>query len=241
VTRHGRRLNTVCGRYASSRTSTDLADFYGATVKGADLGAQYNVAPTTSIYAVVDRQDRETGAIERQLHDVRWGLVPSWARDTKIGNKLINARVETIAEKPSWRTAYRRRRAVIPADGYYEWVAETDDAGMTIKQPYYLHPAAGSGLSFAGLYEWRPDPEKDKEGAGCGRPRSSPVRPPDPPAKSTTAPRSSCRQTGSTPGSTRPIRTRPRSPRSSTASALRSSAFARSRARSTRSAPMAPS
>ncbi len=156
-------LGSVCGRYASTRSSDDVADFYVAAVKGAGLGAQYNVAPTTSIYAVVDRQDKESGAIERQLHDVRWGLVPSWAKDTKIGSRLINARVETIAEKPSWRTAYRRRRAVIPADGYYEWVAETDEAGNTFKQPYYLHPAAGTGLSFAGLYEWWPDPEKDKD------------------------------------------------------------------------------
>lgn len=84
--------------------------------------------------------------------------MPSWAKDVKIGNRLINARVETISEKPSWRAAYRRRRCVLPADGYYEWMAETEN-GKTIKQPYYLHAGAG-GLSFAGLYELWPDPAR---------------------------------------------------------------------------------
>ena len=156
-------LGGVCGRYASSRPSSDLADLYRASVQTEDLGPSWNVAPTDQIYAVVDRLDKESGEVDRQLHSVRWGLVPSWAKDVKIGNKLINARVETIAEKPSWRTPYRRRRAVIPADGYYEWVSESDDAGKTYKQPYYLHPATGAGLSFAALYDWWPDPAKDED------------------------------------------------------------------------------
>lgn len=154
----------MCGRYASSRTPTDLADVFAAeTVTGEDRGAQYNVAPTTGIYAVLDRVDKDAGDVERQLRTVRWGLVPSWAKDPKIGSRLINARVETVADKPSWRSAYRKRRAILPADGYYEWMPETDENGKQVKQPYYLHPGAGGLLNFAALYELWPDPDRDQD------------------------------------------------------------------------------
>lgn len=149
----------MCGRYASTRPPSVLLDAYGVDVDAAeDLGAQYNVAPTTNIYAVLERQAKDTAAVERTLRAVRWGLIPSWAKDLKVGNRLINARVETISEKPSWRAAYRRRRCVLPADGYYEWMAETEH-GKTIKQPYYLH-GGPERLIFAGLYELWPDPAR---------------------------------------------------------------------------------
>ena len=153
----------MCGRYVSVRARADLVNEYHAVrADGPELDASYNVAPMSLVYAVLDRADPENpGHVERQLHAVRWGLVPSWAKGPEIGHRLVNARVETLGSKPSWRTAYRKRRAVIPADGYYEWhPVETD--GNLVKQPYYLHPVDGGLLSFAGLYEWWPDPAKDE-------------------------------------------------------------------------------
>lgn len=147
----------MCGRYASTRSRDDLAaDLLADVVEGEDRGRQYNVAPTTGVYALLERVD-EDDQVERQFRTVRWGLVPSWAKDIKIGNRLINARVETIADKPTWRSAFRRRRAILPAAGYYEWVVEDDD-GESVKQPYYLHPGASQDLYFAGMYELWPDP-----------------------------------------------------------------------------------
>lgn len=149
----------MCGRYASTREPTALAEAYAVDADLAeDLGAQYNVAPTMGIYGILERQRKGSSDVERELRALRWGLVPSWARDLKVGSRLINARVETISEKPSWRAAYRRRRCVLPADGYYEWMAETAN-GKTIKQPYYLH-GGPEGLIFAGLYELWPDPAR---------------------------------------------------------------------------------
>jgi putative SOS response-associated peptidase YedK len=153
------------------------------------LRESYNVAPQTLIYAVLDRADPEhTEHVERQVHLVRWGLVPSGSRDPKIGNKLVNARVETLSSKPSWRTAYRKRRCLIPADGYYEWQPEQRD-GRAVKQPYYLHPAGGGVLSFAGSTSGsrtRARPRTTRT-AGCGARLLSPPMPLARPARSTTA------------------------------------------------------
>jgi putative SOS response-associated peptidase YedK len=128
----------------------------------------YNVAPTKEVYAVVERPPRKDAPdlpeapAERQLRVVTWGLVPSWAKDPKIGSRMINARMETVAEKPAFRRAFERRRAILPADGYYEWY-ETDEhtlAGKPRKQPFFIRPKDGSILAMAGLYElWR-DPTK---------------------------------------------------------------------------------
>src|SRR5690625_5060974 len=93
----------------------------------------------------------------RQLRTARWGLVPSWAKDPTIGSRLINARSETITEKPSFKAAAGKRRCIVPADGYYEW-QKLDEAGKK-KQPYYLHAQDEAPLAFAGLYAWWPDPE----------------------------------------------------------------------------------
>ncbi len=91
----------------------------------------------------------------RQLHIARWGLVPSWAKDPGIGSKMINARSESVLEKPAFRKATRARRCAVPADGYYEWKGEGRG-----KQPYYVHPKDGRPIVFAGLYEWWKDPSK---------------------------------------------------------------------------------
>jgi putative SOS response-associated peptidase YedK len=97
--------------------------------------------------------DQQDGV--RELRVVRWGLVPFWAKDISIGNRMINARAETVAEKPAFRRAFARRRCLIPADGYYEWM-KVGDPDHPRKQPYFIHRADGGILSFAGLYElWR--------------------------------------------------------------------------------------
>jgi len=138
------------------------------------LQADYNVAPTKEVYAVLTRPPREfSGAVqpaERQLRVLNWGLVPSWAKDPKIGSRMINARVETVAEKPAFRRAFEKRRAILPADGYYEWYvtdAPTGRAGSTRtrpkKQPYFIRPKDSSMLAMAGLYElWR-DPTRGED------------------------------------------------------------------------------
>ncbi len=167
----GGSVTAMCGRYASSQTPGELAEQFSADgVDAADLGARFNVAPTDPIYAVLERaKPGDRADVVRQLRDVRWGLVPSWAKDPSIGSRLINARVETIAEKPSWRTAFRKRRCILPASGYYEWMPEHNEMGKAYKQPYYLRPAAGDTLSFAGLYELWPDPTKDEDDDAADR------------------------------------------------------------------------
>lgn len=122
--------------------------------------ADYNVAPTKQVPAVLTRRPREVAETAdpiRQLRKLRWGLVPSWAKDPGIGAKMINARGETVHEKPAFRAAFARRRCLLPADGYFEW---QKSAESNRKQPYFLRPADGGLLPMAGLYElWR-DPDK---------------------------------------------------------------------------------
>jgi putative SOS response-associated peptidase YedK len=97
----------------------------------------------------------------RQLRTVRWGLVPSWAKDPAIGSRMINARAETVASKPAYRRAFTKRRCLLPADGYYEWYKPGEDA-KAAKQPYFIHRADGAPLAFAGLYEfWRDQAHPD--------------------------------------------------------------------------------
>jgi putative SOS response-associated peptidase YedK len=134
----------------------DLVEFYNVTAVGTELAPSYNVAPTTDVYVVIDRPESTTHERERQIRPVRWGLIPNWATDPKMGSRLINARMETLADKPSWRDPFRRRRAAIPAAGYYEWAPREHDAKVR-KQPYYLHPTdPNEVLPFAGLYDvWR--------------------------------------------------------------------------------------
>jgi putative SOS response-associated peptidase YedK len=139
----------VCGRYANSRHDGDLLrDFEVASLVDPPPGPSWNVAPTQDARVVLERVVNE--APDRQLRTLRWGLVPSWAKDIKIGSRFVNARSETVTEKPAFKTAAARRRCLVPADGYYEWMV-TDEG----KKPIYLH---GDGLlGFAGLYEIRRD------------------------------------------------------------------------------------
>ena len=148
----------MCGRYVAKRGLGDLAaEFEAEDLTGAGLRADWNVAPTDAVPVVLTRHrsgDRD-GPVVRQLRAARWGLVPSWAPDTKRAGKLINARAETVTELPAFRSAVRRRRCLVPADGWYEWAPKPDGAG---RQPTYLTPAGGEVIAFAGLYEvWGPD------------------------------------------------------------------------------------
>ena len=162
----------MCGRYASSRRPEDLIEEFEVVDSKVPepLAPDYNVAPTKEVYAVVERPpSKEAGDAgeppERQLRTLTWGLVPSWAKDRKIGNRMINARMETVAEKPAYRRALASRRCLLPADGYFEWYPtdEKTKAGKPKKQPFFIHPKDGSTLAMAGLYEiWR-DPAKEED------------------------------------------------------------------------------
>lgn len=142
----------MCGRYASYRYDRDLADRFGANLiatEGARAPA-WNLAPTQQVRAVLDAT--EDGQTQRQLTTLRWGLIPPWAKHPTIDNRVINARVESVLDKPAYRSAARKKRCIVPADGYYEW--QKTSSGR--KQPWYLHDPNGTVLAFAGLYElWR--------------------------------------------------------------------------------------
>ncbi|PFG16835.1 putative SOS response-associated peptidase YedK [Propionicimonas paludicola] len=148
----------MCGRYALSLAGVELADFFEIDeVAGPLPPPSYNIAPTDPVLAVLER-NREQGP-QRLLAEVRWGLVPSWAKDPSGASRLINARIETAAEKPSFRKAYASRRCLLPATGYYEWQSEPGPDGKPIKQPYFIRPADGELLVMAGLYEFWKAPD----------------------------------------------------------------------------------
>jgi putative SOS response-associated peptidase YedK len=137
----------MCGRYTLATPVERLAEEFGFDASSVDLPPNYNVAPTQGVAAVL----AEGG--ERRLEVLRWGLIPSWADDPQIGSRMINARAETAPEKPSFRRAFRERRCLIPADGFYEWKRTNGS-----KQPYYIDMKEGRPFAFAGLWEsWKDD------------------------------------------------------------------------------------
>ncbi|MER6691495.1 SOS response-associated peptidase [Streptomyces minutiscleroticus] len=162
----------MCGRYVSTRGTEDLARLFQVADPPAEesLTPNWNVAPTQEVWAVLDRAPREDAdaPVRRELRPLRWGLVPSWAKDAGIGSRMINARVETVHEKPAYRSAFAKRRCLLPADGFYEWQQTTGGTtGKPRKQPYFIHPEDGRVMAFAGLYEyWRdPDVKQDDDPA----------------------------------------------------------------------------
>jgi putative SOS response-associated peptidase YedK len=176
----------VCGRYASSRSPEDLVEEFEVeqSLVSGPLPVDFNVAPTKEVYAVVSRppSKEKHRPAQRQLRVLSWGLIPSWADDPTIRSRLINARVETAAEKPAFRRAFAGRRCLLPADGYYEWYTperEADDTpdahGRRMKQrkqPFFIHDRQGAVLAMAGLYEiWRdptrPDDDPDRFSWTC--------------------------------------------------------------------------
>jgi putative SOS response-associated peptidase YedK len=132
----------VCGRYTLKTPVETLAEEFGITGPLPEVPTRFNVAPTQEVAAVLEEDE------QRKLEMLRWGLIPSWADDPAIGNRMINARSETAAQKPSFRSAFRKRRCLVLADGFYEWQKTASG-----KQPYYIRMGDGSPFAFAGLWE----------------------------------------------------------------------------------------
>ena len=158
----------MCGRYSASLSTADLAAVFGIhddDVRTEALAPSWNVAPTDPVHAVLERRVKDddgepTGEVRRQLRSMRWGLVPSWAKDLSVGARLINARAESVADKPAFRRALAARRCLLPADGYYEWMKLADGR----KQPFFIQRRDDVPVVFAGLYEiWR-DPAGPPDG-----------------------------------------------------------------------------
>jgi putative SOS response-associated peptidase YedK len=140
----------MCGRYVAATPVDQLASFFGAATPSEPLNDNYNVAPTTQVYGVVQ-------AAERVIETFRWGLVPSWADDLAIGSRMINARSETVFEKASFRNLILQRRLIVPMSGFYEWRTLPTAGGKPVKLPMYITRADGEPLAVAGLHTvWRP-------------------------------------------------------------------------------------
>lgn len=131
----------MCGRFAFYSPSEATAALFGVDVSIA-VEPRYNIAPTQFVAAI------RNAPAGRELVMLRWGLVPSWAKDPAVGSRMINARAETVAEKPSFRAAYRHRRCLVLADGFYEWKQEGGG-----KTPYFMSAANGEPFAFAALWE----------------------------------------------------------------------------------------
>ncbi|MBD2196695.1 MULTISPECIES: SOS response-associated peptidase [Calothrix] len=142
----------MCGRFTLNQTAATLAQAFELEAVP-DLTAQYNVAPTQMVATVVQKSESD----KRQFQQLRWGLIPSWAKDPGIGAKLINARAETVAEKPSFRSAFKHRRCLVLADGFYEWHQKQGK-----KQPFYFRLQNGQPFAFAGLWEKWQSPEGEE-------------------------------------------------------------------------------
>lgn len=165
------RILGVCGRYAAKKDPATLAsEFDAVDLTGEDSPRpDYNVAPTKRVFTVVERHPRDDGGkpvgdrLERSIRAMKWGLVPFWAKDEKIGSRMINARADSVTEKPAFRSSIKSHRCLLPADGWYEWKREGK-----AKQPFYMTPLDGSGLALAGIWStWRP---KDAAGGDADDP-----------------------------------------------------------------------
>jgi putative SOS response-associated peptidase YedK len=139
----------MCGRFAFYSPHEAIVRLFGLSAALPEIEPRYNIAPTMFVPAV--RQGKDAAAT-RRLAMLYWGLVPAWGKDKSAGARMINARAETLREKPAYRDAYRSRRALVAADGYYEWMK----LGANLKQPYFIQPASGAPFAFAALWEsWR--------------------------------------------------------------------------------------
>ena len=147
----------MCGRYAAAKDTDGLVEQFAIeeVVESAPR-ANYNVAPTAMVPMVIRSADDG----RRQLRQARWGLVPPWSKDLKLGSRMINARWESLSDKPAFRVPFIRRRAILPADGYFEWLRMAASGAKPVKQPYFIHAASGESLAMAGLFDfWRPAPD----------------------------------------------------------------------------------
>jgi len=138
----------MCGRFTLATAPEIVAEFFELTAVP-DLSPRYNIAPTQSAPAILLTPERA----QRVFRPLRWGLIPGWAKDPTIGNRMINARAETVAEKPAFRSAFRQRRCLVVSDGFYEW-----KKGPGRKQPFYIRMRDDRPFAFAGLWEhWEAD------------------------------------------------------------------------------------
>ena len=142
----------MCGRYTLSVPLSNLVDTFDIEPPDFEYPPRFNIAPTQD--APVIAQDRAG----RRIGVLRWGLIPPWAKDVALGSRLINARAETVSQKPAFRRAFRSRRCLVPADGFFEWKrVEEDGVGKGIKVPYWIHRADRTPFLMAGLWErWEP-------------------------------------------------------------------------------------
>lgn len=156
----------MCGRYTSTSSVADLEAVFGVDeVRAEPMPPRYNVAPTAAVYAVaLSGHDRDKGP-RRSLGTFRWGLVPSWAKDPSVGNRMINARAEGIATKPAYRNALAKRRCLIPADAFYEWQKKTSGDGRPAgRLPFAVRRCDGRPMALAGIWEvWRDREQPDAE------------------------------------------------------------------------------
>ncbi len=160
----------MCGRYAASANPDELVEEFEIDddeTEG-DLAPKWNTAPTDTAPVVVERapRDDKDGEPVRQLRKLVWGLVPSWSKDRKGGARMINARAESLFDKPGFRRAAASRRAIVPADGWYEWQASPvaqDQKGKPRKQPFFMTRRDGTRVALAGVYEFWKDPTLDPD------------------------------------------------------------------------------
>jgi len=147
----------MCGRYAANRDTGTLTEVFNIKKLPEELlEPNFNISPTLKSYAVTQNQDEE-----RSLKVMSWGLVPSWAKDNSMMAKMINARFETVEEKPSFRSAFLKRRCIIPMDGYYEWFRPENPKEK--KQPYFIKAKDKPLLAVAGIYESWKNPSQENE------------------------------------------------------------------------------
>ena len=153
----------MCGRFVSTSSAEDIASYFDVdevSEQALEHQPNHNTAPTTDVFVVY------ADGTSRRLDTFHWGLVPRWAKDLRIGNRLINARAESVAEKPAFRAAFARRRCIVPADGFYEW---NRPEGASRKQPWFIHRPDGEPYAFAGLWEqWRGNLPTTTGGSGDG-------------------------------------------------------------------------
>lgn len=142
----------MCGRFTLSVFPEVLTQIFEVE-KIPDFKPQYNIAPTQMVLVVLYNSEGN----KREIQRLRWGLIPSWAKDQSMGARLINARAETVAEKPAFRRAFKRQRCLVVADGFYEWQQQDGK-----KQPYYFRLSNGRPFSFAGLWEEWQSPEQER-------------------------------------------------------------------------------
>jgi putative SOS response-associated peptidase YedK len=153
-------VETMCGRFVQHADPEVYAGRYAAELDPAGLGdwrPSFNMTPTRPVLAMRARHD-DAGKARRELTALRWGLIPSWSKGPDNRYSMINARAETVASKPAYRSAFRRRRCVIPAEGFYEWQAPASSPGKAgVKQPYFIQRRDAAVILLAGLWEvWRP-------------------------------------------------------------------------------------